>query len=135
MFSLYCGLVNTSSEACVDPLRGVWNNQCDGNSAGSSGPPLQRFENSLLPVPRGLSDFERMNHVNFNTHKTKIDIKMLIYSFKMRKACKNWNIHMDMRVVVSPCTQLPGSVPVTLLSAARFFSPNIYLTLTICQNS
>lgn len=38
-----------------------------------------KLQKLIITSAKGLSDFERMNHVKFSTCKTVVDIKMLMY--------------------------------------------------------
>lgn len=104
MFSFYGRLVNISSQACTDPLGGVWEQLMWGQSCWNNLAHTVKVQNLIIVGVKGLPDFVRMNHVNFNSHKIGVDIKMLIYSFKMKNTYKNWNMHANMSAVFSSCS-------------------------------
>lgn len=60
-----------------------------------------KVQKLMIASAKRYSDSERKNDVNFNTHGTGVDFKMLIYSFKMKNTYKNRNIHVGMSVVFS----------------------------------
>lgn len=104
MWSFHGRLVSISSRACTDPLGGVgeqltWGQSCRNNLAHTV-----KVQNLITAGVKGLPDFARMSHVNVNSHKIGVDIKMLIYSPKMKNTYKNWNMHANMSTVFSSCS-------------------------------